>query len=620
MAAGEAALVILVPILFVGMPVRGVAWRFPRRFFATFRARLVALVLVFGALPLALSVVFVRIALEGHASGETARRSRDVVSEGRRLLEADEAGGSLSPEAALNRAAAVVGWDLLRYRDGTLVAASRALPVAAEVARERLASPIAQELAEGRPSAFAARGALASGGPRVMEAAEAVSADGREALAVVVAEDEAVRSAADALLLLSVAVALAAVGLGGRAALALGEPLEELIAATANVGEGRPLPPLIRPANVDLARLVDAFTEMSARVEERTESLAQERASALGLLGNLTAAVLLFRRGDGTVLLANPAADRLLPGGSLAERLAGARWVALRSALEEAIVRPSPYETRVTIPGPSGERFFRVAIVTLPGEERAPRVILLLEDLTDFLRADRLAAWVDAARSIAHDIKNPLTPIRLAAERLRRFEVKREAPPAGAIGEVAAGILRQVGILTDRIGRLGRFGDPAVVERRVLVRADVARLLDEVAADFRAHETLAIETETDTDLRPFSADPFLVRDALTNFVVNAVEAIGIARGRVRLSARNAALDSGDAAVRFACEDDGPGVPEDVAGRLFEPTFSTKSRGSGMGLAAVRRAAEHHAGTVFAHARAGGGLVVGFTLPALSSPS
>ena len=280
-------------------------------------------------------------------------------------------------------------------------------------------------------------------------------------------------------------------------------------------------------------------------------------------------------------------------------------------------MRPSPYEMRVTIPGPSGERFFRVAIVTLPGEERAPRVILLLEDLTDFLRADRLAAWVDAARSIAHDIKNPLTPIRLAAERLRRFEAKRETPPLGAIGDVAAGILRQVGILTDRIGRLGRFGDPAVVARRVLDRAAVALLLEEVAADFRTHETLAIETETDPDLHPFAADPFLVRDALTNFLVNAVEAIGAAPGHVRLSAGNATLAAGAPAVRFACADDGPGVPEDVAGRLFEPTFSTKSRGSGMGLAAVRRAAEHHAGSVFAHPRAGGGLVVGFTLPALS---
>ena len=617
-AAGEAALLVVVPFLFAGGPIRPRPVRFSRRFFATFRARLVALVLIFGALPLALSVVFVRVALERHAAQETARRSRDVVAEGRRILEGDEAGGALSAEAALNRAAAVIGWDLLRYRDGTLVAASRALPVAAEVAREMLASEVAQELAEGRPSAISTRGAVAPGAPRVVEAAESVSLDGREALAVVVAEDEAVRSAADALLLLSVAVALAAVGLGGRAALALGGPLEELIAATANVGEGRPLPPLVRPANMDLARLVDAFTEMSERVEERTASLAEERASAVGLLGNLTAAVLLFRRGDGTVLLANPAADRLLPGSSVPERLSGAGWEPLRVALEEAAMRPSPYETRAAIPGPSGERFFRVAIVTLPGEERGPRVILLLEDLTDFLRADRLAAWVEAARSIAHDIKNPLTPIRLAAERLGRFEARHETPPPGAFSEVASGILRQVGILTHRIGRLGRFGDPAAVERRVLDRASVAALLDEIASDFRAHETIVIEVETAPDLLAFAADPFLVRDALTNFVVNSVEAIGMSRGRVRLSVENTTLAAGAPAVRFACVDDGPGVPPETAGQLFDPAFSTKSRGSGMGLAAVRQAAEGHGGSVFAHPRAGGGLVVGFLLPALSS--
>src|ERR1019366_3244194 len=160
-----------------------------------------------------------------------------------------------------------------------------------------------------------------------------------------------------------------------------------------------------------------------------------------GLLGNLTAAVLLFRRGDGTVLLANPAADRLLPGGTLPERLTGARWAPLRAALGEAAVRPSPYEMRVTIPGARGERFFRVAIVTLPGEERAPRVILLLEDLTDFLRADRLGAGVDATRSVADDIKNPLTRTRLAAERMGRFEARHGAPPPGAFGDVAAGIL-----------------------------------------------------------------------------------------------------------------------------------------------------------------------------------
>ncbi len=616
-AAGEAALVVLVPLLFAFRAARPDRARGPR-FFSTFRARLVALVVLFGALPLAASVVLVRVALANHAARETGRRARDLVTEGRRVLQSGEEGLTTSPEGELNRAAAVIGTDLLRYRDGTLVAASRALPVSASIARERLSAAVAQGLVEGRPSAVAARRTNTPGAPRVFEAAEALSRDGRDVLAVVVAEDEALPAAADGLVLLSVAAALAALGLGGRAALALGQPLEDLLEATGKVGEGRALPPLQRPENADLARLVDAFGQMSARVEERTQSLARERASAVGLLENLTAAVVLFRRKDGAVLLSNDAADQVLPGGGLAERLRGPEWAPLRAALDAAAARPSPYETRVAIPGPGGERLFRVAIVTLPEEIEEGRAILLLEDLTEFTRADRLAAWVDAARAIAHDIKNPLTPIRLAAERLRRFEERHEAAPPGAIAEISANVLRQVAILTERIGRLGRFGDPAALERQRFDPAAARALLEEVAADFRADERLEISVEAASDLLPFTADRLLLRDALANFLVNAAEAVAERGGAVALSASNAELPGGAPGVRFACADDGPGPPKGTADRLFEPAFSTKSRGSGMGLAAVRRTAERHGGAVFAKERPGGGLVIGFTLPALSS--
>ena len=616
-AAGEAALAILVPLLFAFRPVRQDRARGPR-FFGTFRARLVALVVLFGALPLAASVVLVRVSLANHATRETGRRARDLVTEGRRVLQSGEEGLATSPEGELNRAAAVIGTDLLRYRDGALVAASRALPVSAAIARERLSAAVAQGLAEGRPASVAARRTNTPGAPRVFEAAEALSRDGRDVLAVVVGEDEALRSAADSLVLLSVAVALLALGLGGRAALALGQPLEDLLEATGKVGEGRALPPIRRPENADLARLVDAFGQMSARVEERTQSLARERASAVGLLENLTAAVLLYRRRDGAVLLSNEAADQILPGGSLAVRLAGPEWAPLRAALDVAVSRPSPYETRVAVPGPAGERLFRVAIVTLPEDLEEGRAILLLEDLTEFTRADRLAAWVDAARAIAHDIKNPLTPIRLAAERMGRLEERPGPPPPGAFAEISTNILRQVAILTERIGRLGRFGDPAALERRSLDAAAVRALLEEVAVDFQAHERLTVTVDVPAGLRPLAADRLLLRDALTNFLVNAAEALAERGGTVVLSASNAALSGGAAGVRFACADDGPGAPEGAAERLFEPAFSTKARGSGMGLAAVRRTAERHGGEVFAEVRPGGGLVIGFTLPALSS--
>jgi signal transduction histidine kinase len=612
-AGAEASLAVLLPLL---------AWsarrdpRGPRAAgFGTYRTRLMALFFVFGALPLAGSVLAVRFALESHSAQETARRARRLLSEARRALESATTHLPGPPE--LNRAAAVIGSDLLFYHDGRLDAASRALPVAAEVAAERLAAPVAQALAEGRNDAVAPVRRLSPGTPRVVEAAEALSPDGRDALAVVVPEDEAGRLAVDGLVLFTVFVALGAFGLGGRAALSLSKPVDDLVAGAERIGEGAPAPPIERPRNPDLARLVEAFEAMSARVKERTESLARERAAAVGLVSNLTAAVILYTRDDMEVLIANPAADRILPGGDLADRLSRTGWEPLKAALEEAASRLEPFETRIAGPGAEGERLYRVVVVALAPDAASRRSILLLEDLTDFIRADRLAAWVEAARSIAHDIKNPLTPIRLSAERLQRFGDRGETPAPRILSEVGANVLRQVSLLTERIGRLARFSDPATADRRRLDRAAVDHLLRDVASDYSANECVTVTVDVPGSLAPLLTDPAVLRDALTNFVVNALEAVGPAKGSVCLSARDV-VDRGVASIRFACADDGPGVPEDALQRLFEPTFSTKSRGSGMGLAAVRRAVERHGGRVFAEARPGGGLAIGFFLPALSS--
>ncbi len=613
LAAGEAALPVVLLVLLAAPPRRSTAGR-REPFFATYRARLVALVLFFGALPLAGSVALVRLTLERHAERETERRARSLIAEGRRA--ALEAGsGELGPRE-LNAAAGVVGVDLLLYRDGRLEFASRALPVSAEVAGDRLSAPVAEALAEGKREASAVARRVAPGGPRTVEAAETLPGDGRDAIAVVVAEDEAGRGTLDALVLLAVAVALGAVGLGGRAALALGKPVEDLIAAADRVGSGQPAPPIERPSNVDLSRLVEAFEAMGERVRERTESLARERASAVGLLSSLTAAVVLFRREDGDVLLANPAAERLLPGGAIGDRLTRAAWAPVRAVLEVSGSSGEPVERRVTVALGGRDRVLRVVVRHLRPGDPDGRSILVLEDLTEFMRADRLGAWVDAARAIAHDVKNPLTPIRLAAERLLRLEARHEPAPPAVVAEAGSNILRQVGILTERIGRLSRFSDPAVLEQRPFDAAETEALLREVASDYAGLSRVRVVASVAPGLPPFAADPAFLRDAMTNFVVNALEAIGGAHGTIRLAAWPEETGGSIAGVRFVCEDDGPGIPGDAAERLFEPAFSTKSRGSGMGLAAVRRAVERHGGTVFASTRPGGGLAIGFVLPSL----
>jgi two-component system nitrogen regulation sensor histidine kinase NtrY len=262
-----------------------------------------------------------------------------------------------------------------------------------------------------------------------------------------------------------------------------------------------------------------------------------------------------------------------------------------------------------------GEKVLRVVVADLPADSEGRRALLLLEDLTDFTRAERLETWVEAARAVAHDIKNPLTPIRLTAERLARFAAKGNGPEPERIGEAAATILRQVDLLTERTARLSRFANPAAPSRSPLPGGDLAALVAEVAADFASHPTVRVSFRHDDVLPGVLADRSLLRDAVSNFVLNAVEELERTGGAVEVTVRAVDDPRLGPAVEVSCDDDGPGVADQDLPRLFDPAFSTKSRGSGMGLAAARRAVEEHGGRLLAERSCRGGLRIGFLLPA-----
>jgi nitrogen fixation/metabolism regulation signal transduction histidine kinase len=209
----------------------------------------------------------------------------------------------------------------------------------------------------------------------------------------------------------------------------------------------------------------------------------------------------------------------------------------------------------------------------------------------DLERSNRLAAWAEMARQVAHEVKNPLTPIQLSAEHLRRVYGDARVDFPAALELCTQTILRQVRQLRGMVTEFSAFARPPQDEAEPV---EVARLLQEACRPYEAALPPGVELtwECPPGLPVLRGERRLLERAIVNGIENALQAVGQS-GRVALSARSEGEQ-----VEIEIRDDGPGIPDpDVIPRLFEPFFSTKTGGSGLGLALVRKIVEDHAGRV-----------------------
>jgi len=232
----------------------------------------------------------------------------------------------------------------------------------------------------------------------------------------------------------------------------------------------------------------------------------------------------------------------------------------------------------------------------------------LAEQRADLVRRKQLEAWAEMARSIAHEIKNPLTPIQLSAEHVRRLLADRGVLPSPEIDACLDSIVRQVRDLRD-ISQA--FSTYARLPDLVLEPADPSSFLAEVVAPYRAAPPPGIDVrEAYGDAPPVRIDRRILSRALVNLVANAIEAMP--RGGTLTVAARKDANGGGAILSVA--DTGVGIGPDARARLFEPYFSTKSSGTGLGLAIVRRVVEAHGGTIDVESEPGKGTTFTIRLP------
>jgi nitrogen fixation/metabolism regulation signal transduction histidine kinase len=223
-------------------------------------------------------------------------------------------------------------------------------------------------------------------------------------------------------------------------------------------------------------------------------------------------------------------------------------------------------------------------------------------------RTNRLAAWADMARQVAHDIKNPLTPIQLNAEHLQRVHADRGRPLGPVIDECVASILGQVRLLRQIAAEFSSF---ASAPQPKLTATEVAPLLKEILDPYRAGLAgrIRIDVTIAEGLPPVVIDRVLIGRALTNIIENALHAMP-AGGRLTLTAAPAA----DGFVELRVTDTGVGMDAEALARIFEPYFSTKAIGTGLGLTIAKRNVEANGGQILVTSEPGNGTTATLRLP------
>jgi len=361
----------------------------------------------------------------------------------------------------------------------------------------------------------------------------------------------------------------------------------------------------VAPPIDEIGMLSSAFNRMTGRLQEQTgalvaanEQLDTRRAFIEAVLSSVTAGVIALDE-QSRILLVNRSAETLLePEG---EEIEGRELGEVSAELSEFMAGEGR-EANVSVSARGEQRTLAVKRLRY-----ADGTVLTFDDITEQLTDQRRAAWSDIARRIAHEIKNPLTPIQLAAERLQRRYGKEVSTEPETFERLTGTIIRQVGDLrrmVDEFSNFARMPKPVFREENVHDIARAALFLHEVA-----HPGLTFSID------PPNADIRLVCDrrqlsqALTNVVKNAVEAIETRRNRGETSFEG---DKIDVKVRETGEqividvtDTGIGLPEDRE-RLTEPYMTTRVRGTGLGLAIVKKIVEEHMGEIAFLDRAGGG--------------
>jgi len=375
-------------------------------------------------------------------------------------------------------------------------------------------------------------------------------------------------------------------------------------------------------AEDELELLVAAFNEMSATLASNSTELTERKKYIETILASLPTGVVAFDS-ENRVTSINPAASAILNETDpdvtqvSGESLFDADNALIVTRLLNRARRVGRAAEQITLSGPGAGREIMAALsaTALPS---GGGVVLVIEDLSELISAQRAAAWQEVARRMAHEIKNPLTPIQLSAERIaKRFssEHTSENPDRPSIGDVVKQstetIIREVSSLKSMVDEFSRFA--RLPDVKLTVGSVNEAILQAVNSYEGRHSDIVLDVRLSENLPEIPIDDEQLARVFVNLIENAVEAFPEDRKEKRIDVRTR-FDAARDLIVAEVADNGNGISAGDLPKIFQPYFSTKGRGTGLGLAIVRRIIVEHKGRIFATANAGGGAKFTIELP------
>ena len=392
--------------------------------------------------------------------------------------------------------------------------------------------------------------------------------------------------------------------LGFRLAKQVTVPIRDLAAATVQIASGNLDVRIEHAADDEIGLLVSAFNRMAMDLSSSHEDLEQRRAQMEILLRSVAAGVISLDR-DRVVATLNPSAVRLLDlergswlGRKVSEVLEGRALEAVEDLLAE--LAAGPHETLrrqmpITVEGRVRTLNWTASRLR-DAEGDASGTVVVIDDVTQILAVQRMAAWREVARRIAHEIKNPLTPIQLSAQRLRRKLSGGLSDPElrEVLEQCTDAITGQVEALRLLVSEFSNFSRLPPTD---VASADLNALVTETLSMYREDRSIDFASDLDPSLPEVDIDREQIKRVVLNLVDNAIaaiEAAGPGPREIRVSTR---LDRAMQSVHLEVADSGAGIDPEARRRLFEPYFSSKPEGSGLGLAIVSRIVSDHSGYI-----------------------